>query len=365
MEVLMPDYKGDNIYTLACTIAKHLGVNRECLKEMNISLNKKFVLVLFDGLGWNIFEKSEINVKANKINTVFPSTTSTVLTTLFTATTPGEHGVLGYTTFSKTLGGIVNTLRYTYPSIKDRDSIKDALPMSLSFPNVKSYLKEVKDKKSLGIVPKGIDNTEFSNMTHGAVTEQKTYINFWDAFYQLSDSLQRDYDFIYFYMADVDSLSHKYGPYAETTIKSARDLLTNIISISEKYRNYTFIITADHGHVPVSQTILFNDDLELMKMLEVPPYGDSRAIFLRSRYDVGNYLLGKYDSLKVFSKLDAEKLFGKISDYTIIPDYIAVPTDYKSYIYSFNKNDEYDRLKGHHGGLLPEEFEIPLVILND
>ncbi len=365
MDVLLPDYYGENIYTLSCTIAKFLGVNRNCLKEMDISLNNRLVLVLFDGLGWNIFQKAESKINAKKITTVFPSTTSTVLTTLFTALTPGEHGVLGYNTFVKRLGGIVNTLRYTFPQLSERDSIKDSVSFNISFPHVKSYLKEVNNRKTLSVIPKGIENTEFSNATHGGTSEYRTYANYWDSFYQLSQALQQGtYDFIYFYEPDVDTLAHKNGPYSEATISCAKDLLKNIMSLAEKYTSYSFIITADHGHVPVSQNILLNDDQGLINYLEVPPYGDSRAIFLRTRYEISTYLTRKYDNLKIFGKSDVEKLLGRIIDSSILPDYIAVPTDYKSYIFSFKEKDEYDKLKGHHGGLLSEEFEIPLVVLN-
>ncbi|QGA55477.1 nucleotide pyrophosphatase [Sulfolobus sp. E5-1-F] len=365
MELIIPDYYGENIYTLSCFIAEYLGVQRQCLNKMNLNLNNRLVLALFDGLGWNVFNQTGINLRAKKITTVFPSTTSTVLTTLFTALTPGEHGVLGYNTFVKRLGGVVNTLRYTYPTISERDSITNYVPFSSSFPNVKSYLKEVQGMKIISIVPKGIENTEFSNATHGASGESKTYVNFWDAFYQLSQVLQQDaYHFIYFYVPDVDTLSHRYGPYAEPTIKSARDILASILEISEKYKKYSFIVTADHGHVPVSETILFNNDQELINMLDVPPYGDSRAIFLRTRYDVSTYLSRKYESLKIFGKTDFEKLLGKVNDIFALPDYIAVPTDYRAFIFNFKEKDEYDKLKGHHGGLLQEEFEIPLVILN-
>ncbi|WP_029552512.1 alkaline phosphatase family protein [Saccharolobus solfataricus] len=365
MDLILPDYSGENIYTLSCFVAEYLGVKRQCLNKMNLNVNNRLVLALFDGLGWNVFSQAGVNLKAKKITTVFPSTTSTVLTTLFTALTPAEHSVLGYNTFSKRLGGVVNTLRYTYPTVSDRDSIKDSVPFSSSFPHVKSYLKEVQDKKTISIVPKGIENTEFSNATHGASGESKTYVNFWDAFYQLSQVLQQDtYDFIYFYIPDVDTLSHRYGPYAEPTIKSARDILTSILEISQKHKKYSFLITADHGHVPVTETIIFNNDQELLNMLDVPPYGDSRAIFLRTRYDVSTYLNRKYVSLKIFGKSDFERLLGKINDITALPDYIAVPTDYRAFIFNFKDKDEYDKLKGHHGGLLQEEFEIPLVILN-
>ncbi len=367
MDLRYPDYSSENIYTLACGISSFLGVERNCLGKIEVH-GRRVALVLLDGLGWSTLSKVGIPKEARKITTVFPSTTSTVLTTLFTAMTPGEHGVLGYNTFAKRMGGIINTLRFTHPSVKERDAFKDSIGFDKVFPNVKGFLKEVKDKKTVEIVPRGIDGNEFSKATHENTTETKTYSNLWDALYIFSDSLQKDYDFVYLYIPDVDTMSHKYGPYVEPTISTAKAVFEGVYNVAKNNADkFSTFITADHGHVSVSDSVILMDDKELMDMLDVPPYGDSRALFMRSRYDLTTYISRKYETLKVFSRNEVleKSLLGKVADQSYVPDYIGVPTDYKSYIFDYKDNGEYAKLKGHHGGLLQEEFEIPLVVLGE
>ncbi|BCU67087.1 nucleotide pyrophosphatase [Sulfolobales archaeon HS-7] len=362
MSLITPNYE-QSLYSLACGISNFLGVKRDC-SSMNISGNR-IVLALLDGFGWSTMRKAGIEVKeARKIHTVFPSTTATVISTLFTAMTPGEHGILGFNTYSMRLGGIVNAMRYTYPAVKERDSIKDSLSFSTAFPSLQSYLKEVNDVKTASVIPKGLEDVEFTGVTHGYVSETKTYIDFWDAFFNLEQTLQKDFKFIYFYIPDIDSLSHKYGPYSEVTLKATRDIFENLYNIAKKHTEFTFLITADHGHMTTTETILLDQIPELINKLEIPPYGDSRAVFLRTRNDIHDYLYTKFDSIRVFKKNEIPSLLGKVNDEKILPDYIMVPTDGRAYIYLFKEKDEYYKLVGHHGGLTPDEFEIPLITVN-
>jgi|UniRef100_A0A0F2LPX1 hypothetical protein len=359
--MILPDY-ANNIFSLACGVADFLGVKRNCISKTQLQ-GRRLALVLMDGFGWNIMERAGIvKREARKIQTVFPSTTSTVLTTLFTALTPGEHGVLGYNTFVKELGGIINTLKYTHPAVDLRDSIKESVPFEKAFPEVRGYLGEVTDRKTLEVVPKGLEDTEFSRATHAKTTDHKPYVDWWDGLYLFSQSLQGDYDFIYFYLPYVDTLAHKHGPYAEPTLQAAREIFESLYELAKKHPNYTFVITADHGHVEVSDNVVVKQDAELMKMLDLPPYGDSRALFLKSRYDLKTYLTRKYN-VRVFQGEELARLLGRVGNVEL-PDFVAVPEDNKAYIYDYKEKGEYGKLKGHHGGLLPEEFEIPLVVIN-
>jgi len=361
MSFVYPDYNKNSVYNLACGIADFLGVKREC-KGNKISIpGKKLVLILLDGLGYNMLKNTGYEIES-KITTVFPSTTSTVITTLFTAQLPGEHEILGYNTFSKRLGGIANALRYTYPPVGSRDSISQNIKFASAFPNVKGYLSEVKDKKTASVVPKGIENTEFSMATHGKVSTTKTYVNYWDALYEFNNILTGDYDFIYFYVPDIDTLAHKHGPSSLPVKQAIKDIYEGVRQIASNHKDYTFIIIADHGHVEVSSHILLNSDNELLNLLYLPPYGDSRALFFITKFELKTFLYHKYPDLKVFDKLDFEKLVG--TDH-ISADFIAVPTDSKAYIYPFKDElDDYAKLKGHHGGLSEDEMYVPLVILN-
>lgn len=186
MEFVYPDYYSNSVYNLACAIADFLGVNRECKgKKLEIS-GRRIALTLLDGLGYTMLSDAGFTVDRT-ITTVFPSTTATTLTTLFTAQLPAEHGILGYTTYSKRLGGIINTLKYTYPLVDTRDIIsEEGIEYEKAFPDVKNYLKEVRDKKTAEVTPKGLENTQFTKLTHGRTNITKTYINYWDAFTEAS-----------------------------------------------------------------------------------------------------------------------------------------------------------------------------------
>ncbi|AAY80289.1 alkaline phosphatase family protein [Sulfolobus acidocaldarius] len=363
MEFVYPDYYSNSVYNLACAIADFLGVNRECKgKKLEIS-GRRIALTLLDGLGYTMLSDAGFTVDRT-ITTVFPSTTATTLTTLFTAQLPAEHGILGYTTYSKRLGGIINTLKYTYPLVDTRDIIsEEGIEYEKAFPDVKNYLKEVRDKKTAEVTPKGLENTQFTKLTHGRTNITKTYINYWDAFTEASNILQmKEYDFVYIYIPDVDSLAHKHGPNHPVVKECIRDLYNGLMKLAERFKDYTFVITADHGHVQVNEHIALNHDSELLKLLDVVPYGDSRAVFLHSRYDLKTYLKTKYPNLEVFGRNEFEKLIGGNTSYA---DYIAVPTDSNAYVYLFKEEgNEYNKLKGHHGGLSLNEMKVPLVIWN-
>jgi|BEDMetMinimDraft_1075159.scaffolds.fasta_scaffold00033_10 hypothetical protein len=365
--MLKPDYRGGkNIYSVAQGVANFLGVKRGNGKPLELS-GRRLVLVLLDGLGWSTMTRSSFRPPAGasleKFTTVFPSTTSTVLTTLFTAQTPGEHGVLGYTCFSKRVGSTVIPVKYTFSGLGERDTLKDLGPFESLFPGAKPYLGEA-SAKAVALLPRGIEGSGFNSaMLKGA--EVRGYSGHWDAFQSLDYVLQiREYQFVYLYISDVDFLSHKHGPLSWAAISSASELLSLTAGLAERYKEYTFLVTADHGHVD-SKKVNLNEDSELLNNLDVPPYGDSRALFLRTRQPVRAYLESRYPQLKVFQRDSFPELFGGVGPATDLPDYVAVPTDQSAFLFSPKLNDpEYQSLRGHHGGLMEDELEIPVIKFN-
>jgi len=364
-----PNYYGKSVYSLACGIADFLGVRRDCLSKIDIN-GKRIVLVVLDGAGCNILKYAGIldKFQAECVTTVFPSSTSTVITTLFTAMTPGEHGILGYNNYVKVLGSVVNPLRFSTPYSPGRDSLKDYVEFSRVFPNVKSYLTEIsKDKKTAEVVPLGIEQTEFTLATHGRTSVTRTYLNVWDAYQEASRVLSEDYDFVYLYVPDVDTIAHKTGPYSEATALTAREVWEAVTRLANKFKNYTFYVTADHGLVNVSKDQTISPDDELIRLLEVPPYGDSRAILLRTRRNIRDYLASRFSSSSIFSTQDEMlKLFGRLNSSVELPDYVVVPNDDSAYVYAYREKQQREagKLKGHHGGLSEEEMLVPLLVLN-
>ncbi|MCH1772019.1 MULTISPECIES: alkaline phosphatase family protein [Metallosphaera] len=81
-----------SIYTLALEIRNALyGRSPVGISDLD---KDRIALVLVDGLGYSLAEK--VGIRAEKIHSVFPTITVTVLTTLLTATPPGIHGIMGW-----------------------------------------------------------------------------------------------------------------------------------------------------------------------------------------------------------------------------------------------------------------------------
>jgi predicted AlkP superfamily pyrophosphatase or phosphodiesterase len=376
-EIIYPDYETNKtIYGLACGLAKFFNVKRDCLVNPMEFKGNKLVFIFLDGLGWDLFRRININIvggEIEQIKTIFPSTTSAVTATLFTAQSPGEHGILGYTMFNKKLGGIINTLRYNYVGESINDTIKQYMPYSQAFP-VKPWLYET-DKKLLSIVHNNISNTEFTNTFHKDLKRpDKIFLNGYhnstDMIINLVKALTSDqYDGIFIYYDSPDHLGHSYGynnEYQEFIIYDTKYVLENLLKIAYKYKDYTFIIFADHGQITVKKTVIWNQDKELIDMLEIPPYGDSRAIWFKARNNIKSYLEEKYNLL-VFDKNEIieKKLLGKVDQYVLnnnMGDYIGIAKDNETkYLYTYRENDPGLNLKGNHSGLTYEEIYVPLI----
>ncbi len=80
----------------------------------------RFVVVLIDGLGWNLVRRSirhapylsSLLGDARELTAGVPSTTATSLASLGTGLVPGQHGVVGYTSRVPSTGEILNALTW-------------------------------------------------------------------------------------------------------------------------------------------------------------------------------------------------------------------------------------------------------------
>lgn len=96
-ELVLPDYSGMSIQNLANTLLSHFGTAPRGPKlRLDLDLNDRVVLILIDGLSY----RDLVSVMGDplpvsrlyRITSVFPTTTSTVLTTLFTGLSLANTG---------------------------------------------------------------------------------------------------------------------------------------------------------------------------------------------------------------------------------------------------------------------------------
>ncbi|MEM4131192.1 MAG: alkaline phosphatase family protein [Metallosphaera sp.] len=285
----------------------------------------RVILILVDGLGYSLAQK--IGFQAERIHSVFPTITITVITTLLTSQPPGVHGIMGWRILDKENGRIVNLL-------KEDSEIR-----------VSTYLGE----KDLIVSPSYNLATKFYRKLGNVVT----YSSPWESVTLTLEMVERNNpNFVFLYLPYVDSVSHRFGPNSIHTMETARETVNLASKLAEKLeQRYSVVITADHGHVPVEGVVKLDKDL--LNYVDLPPYGDHRNLMFMSRRDPSDYL-----SAIGLITLNREELT-KITGGPNVPDYAAVPTDNRVYMYW---EDEEATYVGTHGGMSKDEMEIPLKI---
>ena len=377
-ELVKPVYDSPySLYGLACGLAAFFGVKRDCLTRPLELAGRRLALVYLDALSWNLFEKAspQVSGKVIKATTVFPSTTSAALATLMTAQTPGEHGLLGYQVYNKLLGGVVNLIKYSYAGEQAAGTLSQVRPLSEAFP-VRPWLAET-EAKVHAIMSSGASSGELTRaFLQLRPSEGLTTIRPYNSPYEMLALLREaasegSADLIYVYYDNPDHVGHIFGFESGATdliVEEVREVVNHLDSIARSYGDrYTFVLMSDHGQVTVTRTFVFNDDADLLRRLEVPPYGDSRAVWFRSREDVGDVLRSRY-GMVVFSRseVEGEGLLGRVDDFVrsnVMGDFLGVAPDRSTkYLYLYRPNDASLRLKGNHSGMSDDEMHIPIIV---
>lgn len=366
-----PDYSR-NICALADEIMWVFGLG-EHQSSLNLDLSgrKKIAMVVLDGFGWNVFSRLGLQKDhdVRKSTSVFPSTTATALVSMLTGLPPGSHGIIGYRTFSKQAGGLIKPLEFTYAFTHRSETLGQIGEMRDMFKADTLIHKLAKRKvRSTVFNPSFIQGSSYSDFLFSHAKYRTGYDNIWDALYLYKKELETGKSrFVFLYIPYIDTLEHVYGNSHEITTSAASYILNKLLDINVRNKkNVASIITADHGHTDIEEDINLGSDAALMKKLEIPPYGDGRAPLFRSRADIRQEL-SKYD-MEVLEKGYNQRLFGRIdgSVADILPDFIGLPGNNKSYYYRYNlrpKMKEKGRQASNHGGLSQDEMEIPLIIV--
>ncbi len=343
--------------------------------ELGLS-SRRIALILLDGLGFSLFAKIAGGYAGRlrgiyRISTVFPSTTATVLTTLSTGLAPCQHGVVAWSFYLKEAGAVIDSL-FMSPMMGERDGLNNAgydLKALFNAPTIFADLSKA-GVKTKAFLPRGLNGGISRILYDGAETYD--YISHHDAFINAGRFLQQNEQALaYIYIPTVDSLEHRYGPRSEEAAAAAESLLGDILRLAERYmQGADVLITADHGHEEITRNEDLTKDVDLLKALDVPPFGDPRALHLKTSADRRDLeaLLAKHGEFLLLPREEAIKmgLLGPCSDGFAdrIGDYLALPGRGLAAIYLYKrKNEDPLKFKGHHGGLTEDELYVPLVLI--
>lgn len=386
MELIKPNYSGGSILNLSVSMGDFLGIKSQyhtLTGELDKVQGKRILLIIIDGLGYTHLmqycggcEEAKWLGEVNELTTVFPSVTSTVLTTLSMMVPPGVHGVLGTIMYVKEVGGLVNTLTMgLMPDDNRRSRLRDlGYDPKVIFYGGSTIFEEGKlnGYKSIVVIPRGLSGGLSDLIYRGA--EVKEYISIYDSLILASRALE-DNSLVYVYIPTLDTIQHEYGPDSVEYRVALIELMNTLGRLVRHLpQSVTVIITADHGQVQVNQGDVINLKTmsKLMDSLFIAPYGEPRALQLKltdksQEQDVRDELSSMGRGLLIYDFNEVSQLLGEVTSYTRLRmgDLWIIPTDSTVLIYPYKLGDDkVMKFKGHHAGLLRQEMSIPLSIIN-
>ena len=380
MGFCLPNFKNSNF-----SFMKGLAAG----KDKRLSNGKRKAVLIIDGLGYDTLKRAIDNDKQlsdfvdrnhmEKISTIFPSFTPSVMISMDTGLDVGQHGIIG-DFFSKFLGSVVNPFKLSwFPSTEE---IKGNAPKIMPEPFTLEKLK----RRYGGFVYMMRENVLGKEIKSDFVknVEVVPHTGNEDLFVHIERELKnKRTDFIYAYTDALDHFSHAYSKNGKETIRLVDRLFRDIMRLEDslKKSNTELFIFSDHGQIVRGN----NDDISigwkdsLMGMLQMPVLGNGRSFAMRIEdgkiKKVEDYFAKKYNkNVAIFDSkelIDAG-IFGErnVSDFARynFGDRIGIAKGNTSFSFvSYNtevyksQNPSIRRNSGTHGGMSKEEMEIPLL----
>jgi predicted AlkP superfamily pyrophosphatase or phosphodiesterase len=369
------------------------------------SENKAKTVIFFfiDGFGWRFYEQFkehpffvELAKYGNpkKITSQFPSTTAAHVTTWHTGLPVGESGVFEWTYYEPKLDALFSPLLFSYAGTIQRETATtsgiapaELYPRENIYPALGQLGVEAHIFQHKAYTPSPYSDIVMEGaQVHGYKTLPEALVNL-----RLLLNKPAGKRYIAYYFGDVDSTLHSYGPespQANAEIESLLDALLRhfLKPLSQQMPGETiFLLTADHGHVEVDPDTCvylnmdpaFHGVEKFFKRNQagdmLVPAGSARDMFLYIQDDLleeahkflSSRLQGIADVVTTRQLID-EGFFGPSISETFLSrvgNLVILPYRYQS-VWWWEEGKFQQWHYGHHGGLTPQEMEIPLFICN-
>ena len=330
---------------------------------------QKVCVVLVDGLGSENLRAAgghapflNAALKSSKsINTVFPSTTASAITSFGVGAAPSAHGVLGYSVYDRRAGKVRNLLtgwddEFTPGSIQRLPSVSELALAS----GVETY----------AVGPGEYAKSGFTNLNMSAATyvEAKSFGDRVDAVLSIFSRKKASLSYLYF--PELDAIAHSAGVESNEWLNKLEDLDSTLRDLVLRLpKDCGLIVTADHGIVDVpKQNQIMLDELEIPGLVAVS--GDPRNSFLyfESEFEAqaAKAQLEAYRSGKVIVATVADMqaqgwLANEVANSEFLPDlYLISTANYACYHRAHCKPPSL-KMVGQHGSISQAELSVPML----
>ena len=358
---------------------------------------RNVVVILVDAMGWNLIEKKiathpvlkyiNSNGIISKLTAIFPSTTANCVTCMNTGLTSLDTGVIGWSFFVPELDALVRPLPYVYiEPYQYKGKLKpEDFEYILNKGNFYERLHDYDIESHLVIL-----NTYAESNYNKKISKIRNLFGFEklnEGLKYVKETIQKSEkkNYFYLYFDDIDKNSHVFGPQSEEiaklTDKTLDDIYENLLV--DKSDDTLIIITADHGHTEftVEKTIMLNKEIpELEEWVRTNSDGvkllsdgsirhyylylnekfiqsakskiiellRNRALVLTKEEAIESGFYGTSKPSQKFQEHIGDLIIITRPGITVFWDHPLLPQ---------HKN------KGTHGGMSPDEMEIPLLVI--
>jgi hypothetical protein len=338
------------------------------------------VLVVVDGLGTH-FVDDDLPPEAwlarhhdSNLQSVFPSTTASAITSIATGAWPAEHGAIGWWTYLPQLREMACLLPFT----RHRDGVTlvdcGVRPAeAFAAPPLFGRLT-----RAIAVSqPEPIIDSAYSTWFADGATPIP-YDTPADAAASIAARI-RGADaptFTYWYIPSVDHQAHQHGTTSEETRTALATVDAALASLADALAasDARIVVTADHGHLDVGARFPIDHEDPLCEFLRTAPSGDMRISYFHLQDGARQPFVhefhdrfGDHFALISAQHLDDLRLLGPdpLSDETRrrVGDFASLALDDSVMRYTGGPDGEHVmNQRSHHSGLSAREMTIPLVI---
>ena len=372
--LVIPNYDEPNIVDLVRLLYNYCGMNYK--ENKNIQLLKKYisnkkhlVLILVDGMGSDLLNKMPekglfYDMRKKDIQTVFPTATGCVLTSLATARYPSSTGIFGWYGYNRKLN-----LNYYTLLTKDRISNED---LNIDLKKVFKYKSVLNSlKRDVNVIqPNELLNSRYTRYCFSS-TRLNGYNNYEEAINFIKEDIKTNNDTLtYLYIPFVDTLEHKYGPYNELVYSEIAKIERSIGQLLPLNNDVEMVVISDHGQTLIND-VIYMDLNKYDKFFYAYPSIDAGTSTFFVKEGMKRQFKREFkkdfgDKVFLFTKKEFidKKMFGKrMSKYAIdcLGEYVSVC---RRNVMFYSDYHEIDNLPmGNHTGLSREELMIPLIVI--
>lgn len=360
-----PDYE-NGILNIVCSLQKHAGLppRHKSLKLCDEVLEKGYqntVFLVFDGLGAQALRyhlKPESFLRrhtAADISSVFPSTTTAAMNSIYSGLSPAEHAWLGWSLYFDEIGALADLFPNTLTDVPDE---KQAAPYHLASRHMPyRSVRERMEKAGL----EAHEISPFGDCRVGSLGE------LFETLEALCAKEGKKTLMCYWY--EPDAAMHEYGCQSERVGELIRDIDARMERFCAKLSDTAVFLTADHGHKDVAFCTLA-DYPELTAMLYRPIAIEARAAAFFVRPECLSAFPSAFrarfgDKFLLFTKeeIAQNRLFGPGEPHprfwNFLGDYLAVAVS----DVALRQSEVSVLFASAHAGLTEEEMLVPLVIV--